>query len=91
MPTNDTSMESEEGTQGWKLFASVLVGALVGLAVARFLLFSRVEALGWSLFWEGISQGRMMKPSVVLESTTFWKSFAGVVTGGVLGGMLSRF
>jgi hypothetical protein len=63
----------------------VLGGVLVGVVVIRTFFLDPMELMGWSMFWAGLFEGRIMDPAVVLESTTFWKSIGGAMAGGAMG------
>jgi hypothetical protein len=65
-------------------------GALVGLLLVRYFLFAGIEEFAWRMFWSGIGHGEMIRPDVILQSTTFWKSVAGLVVGGFSGFFLMQ-
>ena len=62
-----------------------VVGSIVGVFIVRALFLDPVQIIGWDMFWNGISNGKMMNPEAVLKSETFLKCVGGFVVGGLLG------
>ena len=71
----------------------VIVGAVVGLLFVRGFMLDTFEEIGWRVFWEALFKGNFSARGLrmAIESSTFTKSAIGMVTGGVLGLLATRF
>ena len=60
-------------------------GAGLGYAAGYALLLNDLEKFAHSLFWDALSRGQSFSPSVISNSTTFWKLTVSLLIGGGLG------
>ncbi|SPF48736.1 exported hypothetical protein [Candidatus Sulfotelmatobacter kueseliae] len=72
------------------LIISFCIGGIVGVVLVRAFFLDGLEEFGWRMFWEGLGNGRMMDPGMVLQSTTFLKCVGGLVIGGALGALITH-
>lgn len=66
----------------------VIIGLVLGVFLAKTILFTEVELIGWEYFWDSLNHGHIDKndiKEIVLKSTTFHKSVLGAVLGGWIG------
>lgn len=68
-----------------------VVGGILGVLIVRAFFLDPVEELGWRMFWEGLSNARVMNSEMVLKSTTFAKCVAGFLVGGLALAVLGIF
>ncbi len=62
-----------------------LLGGIVGVAIVRYLILDPLEIIGWTIFWNALSEGRIMNLDSVFGSATFLKCAGGFIVGGFLG------
>lgn len=65
-----------------------IIGMIVGVYLVKLYALDLVEQMGWELFWDSVKEGHLSEndiKNVVLKSTTFYKSVAGGVIGGIVG------
>ncbi len=55
------------------------------MIIVRALFLDPIQEMGWSLFWNGLSEGEVMDLETLFQSKTFLKCVAGAATGGILG------
>ena len=67
-----------------------LIGSIAGVLIMRAFFLDFIQIMGWELFWNDLSDSKIMDAEMIFKSKTFLKCFAGGAVGGILGAILGN-
>jgi tetrahydromethanopterin S-methyltransferase subunit C len=78
-------------TKKLSLVIALLIGGMIGVLLVRLFFLDPLEKLGWSMFWSGLGNGRMMDLGIVLKSNTLAKCAGGFAIAGIASAFAAKF